>query len=372
MPPCDNPLWPCALTGAAACLSGFEDIGVIIHGSSGCYFYPASLLPNPIYGTHLIESDVIFGAEDRIREVIREVRARYPTVSVITSCVPSLVGEDLPALLDGYADVVVDAAGFLGRFEEGYRAALDALRCRTDEGRTGVNIDGLNPIDPFYRGNRLEAERLLFLVHLAPGTRFCADHRNSVEHAAPHTISTDPDLSYPVGKVMGNLLGLDETRKAFSALHPLFPEMDLDPLIRELDQTEERVVRACDKFLRRHNPPSTLVFGGASYALFAATTLHRYLDAEIIAIGSRNGSPKSPYPLFSPSSFQDITACIRHEQPDLVLGSSYEQTVCDTAAFVPFTFPLRGRVMLHTRTLAGPEGVLSLMEEVLNACIDRG
>jgi nitrogenase molybdenum-iron protein alpha/beta subunit len=142
--------------------------------------------------------------------------------------------------------------------------------------------------------------------------------------------------------------------------------------MRELEDTEERIVRACDKFLRRHNPPSTLVFGGVSYALFAATALHRYIDAEIIAIGSRNdGVGRYSYPLSRMSSLQEIADLINREQPDLVLGSSYEETVCGQAAFVPFTFPLRGRVSLHTRTLAGPEGVLSLIEEVLNACMDQ-
>jgi nitrogenase molybdenum-iron protein alpha/beta subunit len=372
MLPCDNPLWPCAMTGAAACLSGFEDIGVIIHGSSGCYFYPASLLPNPIYGTHLIESDVIFGSDERIGEVIREVRKRYTTVAIVTTCVPSVVGEDLKAIPEGYADVVIDAPGFLGNFEEGYRSALETLRCCTDSDRSGVNIDGLNPIDPFYRGNRREAERLLSLVRVEPATRFCADRLDSVYHAAPNTLSTNPDLSFSVGEPAGNILGLEETRKAFSALHNRIPELDLDPLMRELEDTEERIVRACDKFLRRHNPPSTLVFGGVSYALFAATALHRYIDAEIIAIGSRNdGVGRYSYPLSRMSSLQEIADLISREQPDLVLGSSYEQTVCGQAAFVPFTFPLRGRVSLHTRTLAGPEGVLSLMEEVLNACMDR-
>jgi nitrogenase molybdenum-iron protein alpha/beta subunit len=39
MPECDNPLWPCAMTGAAACLAGFRGMSVVIHGSSGCYYY---------------------------------------------------------------------------------------------------------------------------------------------------------------------------------------------------------------------------------------------------------------------------------------------------------------------------------------------
>jgi nitrogenase molybdenum-iron protein alpha/beta subunit len=359
------------MIGSAACLSGFDDVAVIIHGSSGCYFYPASLLSNPIYGTHLVESDIIFGSVERIREVIGEVRSRYRKVAVVTTCVPSLLGEDLPAMLEGYADMVVDAAGFLGYFEEGYRVALEALGSRVDPDRPGINIDGLNPIDPFYQGNRREIERLLSLVRLLPATRFCSDHYDSVLHAASLTLSADPDLTARVGRLAGNLLGMDRTRDAFSTLSLEYPESDPAPLFQELELTEERIVRVCDKFLRRHDPPSTLIFGGTSYSLFAATTLQHYLDAEILAIGSRNDEIPCPYPLIRMCTFREIAETINREHPDLVLGSSYEQSICGEAAFIPFTFPLRGRIALRTRTLVGPEGVLSLMEDVLNACMDR-
>lgn len=55
MPECTNPLWPCAMTGAAACLAGFDGVTVVIHGSSGCYYYPATLLHAPLSGTFLLE-----------------------------------------------------------------------------------------------------------------------------------------------------------------------------------------------------------------------------------------------------------------------------------------------------------------------------
>jgi nitrogenase molybdenum-iron protein alpha/beta subunit len=62
---------------------------------------------------------------------------------------------------------------------------------------------------------------------------------------------------------------------------------------------------------------------------------------------------------------------IEQDPPDLILGSSFERTICPTAAFVPFTYPLRGMVRLRARPLVGIQGELALMEEVLNACIDR-
>ena len=41
------------------------------------------------------------------------------------------------------------------------------------------------------------------------------------------------------------------------------------------------------------------------------------------------------------------------------------------AAFVGLTPPLRDRVLLSSRALAGVEGALRLMDEVLNACTSR-
>ena len=59
MPECTNPLWPCAMTGAAACLAGFDGLTVVIHGSSGCYYYPTTLLHAPLHGTFILEHEII-------------------------------------------------------------------------------------------------------------------------------------------------------------------------------------------------------------------------------------------------------------------------------------------------------------------------
>jgi len=371
VPLCDNPLWPCAMTGAVSCLAGFADIGVVIHGSSGCYFYPASLLPNAVYGTHLLENDIIFGSEERLREVLEEVRTRHRVIAVVTTCVPSIVGEDLLTIPKNSADIIVEAPGFLGDFETGYRAALKALCPVVDPVREGINIDGLNPIDPYYLGNLRETERLLSLCGLFPGTKFSADTYESVFHAAPYTFTTNPDLRSNIGNSIGSLLGLEETEAGFVELSHHYPQVDINPVMDEIEHAEEQIILVCDKFLLRNDPPSVLIFSGAPYALFAARVLDKYLDADIIAIGSRTSSPSTPYPLSYMVTFEAIKACIQRERPDLVLGSSYEQSVCGDAAFVSFSFPMRGKILLRARTIAGPEGTLSLVEEVLNSCIDR-
>ncbi len=115
------------MTGAAACLAGFEGITVVIHGSSGCYYYPATLLHAPLAGTFLIEREVIFGSEDRLREVLDELARDARRIAVVTTCVPAAIGEDIRAMLSNRDVILVESPGFAGQFEAGFRKAVLAL-----------------------------------------------------------------------------------------------------------------------------------------------------------------------------------------------------------------------------------------------------
>ena len=64
----ENPVMPCAMTGACAVLSGFAGLSVVIHGSSGCYYYPRSILRTHLHSTYLLESEIVFGTVDRLQE----------------------------------------------------------------------------------------------------------------------------------------------------------------------------------------------------------------------------------------------------------------------------------------------------------------
>jgi len=86
MPECRNALWPCAMTGAVTCFAGIRGIGTIIHGPSGCYFFPATILHRELHCTFLIEEDIIFGAEERLLDLVRTLQDRYGVVAVVNTC----------------------------------------------------------------------------------------------------------------------------------------------------------------------------------------------------------------------------------------------------------------------------------------------
>jgi nitrogenase molybdenum-iron protein alpha/beta subunit len=359
------------MTGAAACLTGFDGLAVVIHGSSGCYYYPATLLHRPLHCSFLIESDLVMGGEERLRDVVRELPHGSGRIAVIVSCTPSITGEDVKACLAEYDPLVVDSPGFLGGAEEGFALALDCVKPAVDPDHHGVNIDGVNRMDPFARGNVHELKRLLALIGAQPATVFCMDTIEHAYSAAPRTLVTNPDFAGAPGRNLGATLGLDATGRAFTALCDGEPGLDPVPLEDELRNAEEGLVKACDRFLQRYDPPRVLIFGTSGYAFFAAETLHRYLDAAILAIGTRTDPEGMRYPAEKVTALSRVREMVAEHNPDLIIGSSFERAIASSAAFVGIIPPLRGRVRLSADPICGVEGTLSFMESVLNSCIDH-
>ena len=359
------------MTGAAACLAGFDGMSVVIHGSSGCYYYPTTLLHAPLHGTFILENEVIFGSEDRLREVIGGLSGTGNRIAVITTCVPAILGEDIQSMLAEHDVLLVDSPGFSGDVETGYQKALTLLAPQVDTGVDGVNIDGVCLLDPFYRGNVQEIRRLLGMASIPVATVFCRDTLQKTCAAATCTIGTNGDFSSSIGEYLGGTLGFGSLRATFEKLGTAFEGSEIDPVLKELSKQEEETVRICDKFLRRFDPPSAVIFAGASYAEFAAQVLEHYLDADIRFIGLRNADSPSDYPSGLVTGLKEAETVIGTNNPDLVLGSSFERSVSGNRAFYGITPPMRGVVRLAPVPLAGINGTLFFMEEILNACMDN-
>ncbi|MDU9375810.1 hypothetical protein McpSp1_03890 [Methanocorpusculaceae archaeon Sp1] len=364
---CTNPVWPCAMTGAAATLAGFSDLCVIIHGSSGCYYYPKSLLKVPLFSTYLLESEIVFGTVDRLHEVVSEVAATGRPVAVVNTCVPALTGEDLKTAFSSGSAIFVDAPGFSGNVEAGAARAFAALAPHCSPERPGVNIDGINLLDIFWRGNLHETERLLGLMKIQVAVRFSRDsYANLCAGAAPFTVSANSSYASGVGDNLGSMLFLD-IPDTVAKLQKQFPDADTDAVLTEWSRAEEQIYYSCDKYLRKYNPPVTAVAAQESYAAFAKTMMERYFGSDVPVVFARNqGFGRVPYSVNS----VEINAALGSVGPDLILGSTFEAAACKTAAFFGITPPDRSRISISARPLAGIEGGLVLMEGALNALMN--
>ena len=129
----------CALTGATAFFAGIPDAAVVANGPLWCYLYALRYLEKPcpsvnqsFYCAQPDENTIVYGTEERLREVLESVRqTSRPSVLLIqNSCSISLIGDDIAGIAreaDMPCPVVcIDSGGLTGGFWEGYRAAAKA------------------------------------------------------------------------------------------------------------------------------------------------------------------------------------------------------------------------------------------------------
>ncbi|MBA2840832.1 putative methanogenesis marker 13 metalloprotein [Methanococcus maripaludis] len=106
----------------AAAMYQLRDIGVdaiILHGPSGCCFRTARLLEIDgirVFTSAMGENDFIFGAMDKLRDVIAEVleylkneapKDEKYKIGIVGTCASMIIGEDLESLIDDFDDIII-------------------------------------------------------------------------------------------------------------------------------------------------------------------------------------------------------------------------------------------------------------------------
>nr|WP_092074718.1 nitrogenase component 1 [Dendrosporobacter quercicolus]NSL49840.1 nitrogenase [Dendrosporobacter quercicolus DSM 1736]SDN10974.1 nitrogenase molybdenum-iron protein beta chain [Dendrosporobacter quercicolus] len=181
----EAPRYTCAMGGAySAALATFGSIP-ILHAGGGCGFAQnfgqsfASGLnsPGPVGGAStpcstLVEEHVIFGGEDKLRKLIESTIQLMPgeLYTVISACVPSLIGDDVDSVVAEFRNRVpiihVKTAGFTGNSYKGYELYFDAVidQLLTDQPvkKRTVNILGVVPTQNlFWKGDLRNIRDLL-------------------------------------------------------------------------------------------------------------------------------------------------------------------------------------------------------------------
>ncbi|MDI9632952.1 MAG: nitrogenase component 1 [Methanolinea sp.] len=154
------PRTTCALFGALKVASTLRRTAVLVHGPRGCVYHVNYILGmrgdrhNPVYCTCMDEHDVVFGAEEKLKDAIRALdrAGNHDVIVVLSCCASGIIGEDLEAACRGAGAralvVPVEVNGFSGDFSTGYAATLAALIARTADGTVekvgrSVNLVGM-------------------------------------------------------------------------------------------------------------------------------------------------------------------------------------------------------------------------------------
>lgn len=181
----EAPRFSCSLAGAYGTTLGIRGGIPILHSGAGC---GVGQLFGTLYaggqgaggnegGTStpcscLVEDHVIFGGEKKLRNLIQSTTEIFngELFVVISGCVPSLIGDDVDAVVNEFRDKVpivhVNAPGFSGNSYEGYElffeAIIDQLLTEKPKKKKLVNIFGVVPYNHvFWKGELPTVKKLL-------------------------------------------------------------------------------------------------------------------------------------------------------------------------------------------------------------------
>jgi len=197
----DRPRYSCSLGGALATLRAIPRAIPIIHASAGCgqnlymaygsagaYLGGGYCGGNALPSSNVIERDIVFGGEERLREQIQTTLEIMDgdIYVVLSGCMVEMIGDDLDAVVSEFAEeekpvLAVHTPSFRGNSYLGYDLVLSGfvkkyITKQKNKKALKVNVLGLVPsLDVFWEGNLKEIKRLLNRLGLEVNTFFGED-----------------------------------------------------------------------------------------------------------------------------------------------------------------------------------------------------
>ena len=231
----EAPRYSCSLAGAYGTTLGINGGVPILHSGAGC---GVGQLFGTLYaggqaaggnegGTStpcscLVEEHVIFGGEEKLRNLIQSTTELFngELFVVISGCVPSLIGDDVDAIVGEFRDKVpivhVKAPGFSGNSYEGYElfleAVVDQLLTEKPEQKKLVNILGVVPYNHvFWKGELTTVKKLLADIGIEANIIFTESNGlESIDKipAAEYNIVLSPWNGHRAAKKLENKFGI--------------------------------------------------------------------------------------------------------------------------------------------------------------------
>ncbi|WP_434509596.1 nitrogenase component 1 [Desulfitobacterium sp. AusDCA] len=438
----DRPRYTCALGGALATLRVIPRAIPIVHASAGCgqNLYNAM---NPGGGylgggycgglslpsSNVVERDIVFGGEDRLREQIGTTLEVMDgdLYLVLTGCMVEMIGDDVEAVVSDFDDsknpvLAVRTPSFRGNSYTGYELVLKALvknyvaKSKQKKSKT-VNVLGIVPAqDAFWQGNLREVKRLLKRLGLTVNTLFG-------EGETLEDIKKSGQASLNI--VVSDIYGLEAARE-YEERHEIpfitteFPigaiatekflqevaqALELDPGLTEAVIRDEKAVyysyleRIADIYNDIDLQRYAIIVGDSNYA----PAITRFLSDELgwlpeltvitdFVDEHQQEKLRSRFNHFESeisttvkfdtdiSAIKKYIAQVwprnRNERyydslsPAVVVGSVYERELATEFGFplLPVTFPVTNRAVLN-RAYVGTNGALSLVEDLITLLV---
>lgn len=428
-----NPAKACQPLGAVFCSSGFEGTMPFVQGAQGCVAYFRSHLnrhfkePFAAVSTSMTEDAAVFGGLNNMLEGLENAYTLYhpKMLAVSTTCMAEVIGDDLNAFIKQAKekgvipkDLPVPFAhtpSFVGSYINGYDSMLKGILSTITAGRRGEPNGRINIIPGFdtYTGDYREIKRLLDIMgvkhtiladvsnifdspntgeyKLYPGGTPLVDAADSINATA--TIALQ---KYSTLKAMDYIK--KEWNQQTIAIVPIGIK-NTDTFLDEVsritgkpipDEIEDERGRAVDAMIDSHP-----YVHGKRFALVGDPDLLLGMISFLMEMG---GVPVHIVCTMGDKKFEEDAYSLLRESPfgaegrvyvgkdmwhlrslmftepvDFLIGNSYAKFLWrDTGTpLIRIGFPLFDRHHLHRYPIIGYQGVINLVNWVVNTVLDE-
>ncbi|KJR49379.1 Nitrogenase FeMo-cofactor scaffold and assembly protein NifE [Desulfosporosinus sp. I2] len=391
----------CAYDGARVVLMPITDVAHLVHGpiacagnswdnrgarSSGSQLYRRGLT------TDIMENDVIYGGEIKLKESILEIAARHEpkAIFVYATCVSSLIGDDVDKVCrEAEAEltipvIAVNCPGFLGDKNIGNRIAGEVLFERvigTGDGPDekiplSINLIGEYNIAGDLWGVIPDLKNLGITLQTAITGDAKFDDLRSAHRASLNVLICSKSLTnlvrkmeicYGIPFIEGSFYGIHDTSETL--IHIAKALNDLDLLERTLvyvQKREDETRKTIAGYRKLLENKQAILFTGGVKTWSMVSTLAE-LGINILAGGTQNSTPEDFHrmkELMDPSAqiIEDTSSAgflkiIAEKKPDLIVAGGKTKYLAHKTR-TPFLDINHGRKLPY----AGYQGMVTFAE----------
>lgn len=392
----------CAFDGARVVLMPITDAAHLVHGpiacagnswdnrgarSSGSQLYRRGLT------TDLLEQDVIYGGEDKLKQAILEIAQNHKpkAIFVYNTCVSSLIGDDLDKVCEQAASqltipvIPVNAPGFLGDKNIGNRIAGDVLFNRVI-GTSGsdekipfsINLIGEYNIAGDLWGILPDLENLGISLQCAITGDAKFEDLRSAHRASLNVLVCSKSLTnlvrqmerrWQIPYIEASFYGIQDTSHSLLNIAKALGDKDLiAKTLSYIKQQEINTREAISSHKERLKGKSAILFTGGVKTWSMVSTLAE-LGINVLAGGTQNSTPEDflhMKELMDPSAqiIEDTSAAgflkiIGEKKPDLIVAGGKTKYLAHKTR-TPFLDINHGRKLPY----AGYKGMITFADSV--------
>lgn len=362
--------------------------------------------------TYVDQQDLIYGTEQKVVEALKLVDSKHPgLIGIVNHSGTSLIGDDLNRFVKTAGikapAVTIESSGFTGTFAYGFQnAAVKILQHAEGKSKDkipkSVNIIGYTIFHYNWENDVAELKRMLNLLGVKTVSVICADESLSnlekagqaelnlvVNEEYGGTIACFMEKEYGVPFLPLDLkapYGLTASETWFNAVAGFF-KLPNNAVKAESQKVRMKCYPAVLRASSLNNDLRGLpfgVFGDSSQVAAVIPFLYEYLGMYPVVAGVKEVGAKSltslqtylavnslnTRVLANPDQYELLDS-LNETAPAIIFGSRVEEKVSKLTGtppqFIPLSFPYYDNFLLTARPLIGFNGVLTFIEDVLNA-----